>query len=173
MEGYIYVISAPEVSRVKIGMTRTYEGVKKRYGALQCGSPFDLILHSAKHHKRVEVAEAALHKRFRNAHIRGEWFDSNHPKVARWMRERELQGFLWAAPPRNPRRNGVKKSVILDDTRSYLIELFSDGEPRLAIEVIDEIVEQGIASKRTVETAKAQLGIISMKKGDRWWWVQS
>jgi hypothetical protein len=169
MEGYVYVISAPELGRVKIGWTRSIKSLRSRFRDLQCGSPCELRLHSAKHHNNVEYAEAALHKRFRAAHIRGEWFDITHPKVARWMEERELQGFLWATPPPLPNGRPPQK---LNRAINHLIEQFSDGEPILATDVLEGALEYGI-SKRTLETAKAQLGIKSIKILNQWWWVQA
>jgi len=169
MKGYVYVMLAPEVNRVKIGWSASVKSVWQRFVSVNCSSPCEIELHSAKHHDNVLAAETALHKRFRHAHVKGEWFDSSHPKVARWMHERELQGMLWAQPQLERRGRPIK----VNSAMQYLINLFEDGEPRLARDVIENITDQDIASKRTIETAKAQLGIISTKIGNEWWWVQA
>ena len=72
MSGTIYYISCNETSRVKIGFTKG--NVTKRLKALQTGSTTKLGILAA--HSGTMDEEKALHRKFANCHVRGEWFDA-------------------------------------------------------------------------------------------------
>src|SRR4051812_33678047 len=92
MEGYIYAIMAPELNRVKIGLTASKEGINKRLSQIQCGSPCQLYLHSVRKQQNVARVEREIHNRFKRAHIIGEWFNAKDPKVKSWLNERIEKG---------------------------------------------------------------------------------
>ena len=81
--GYIYVIGAPCVQAVKIGRAADVEA---RLNGLQTGSPFPLSVLWQRRVPNAKATEDALHKRFRDQRVRGEWFDLG-PDAARIVRE--------------------------------------------------------------------------------------
>jgi hypothetical protein len=70
-EDIVYFILDTDSNAVKIGYT-TLKGLKRRLENLQVGTPNDLRLLGAVWGDRK--TEKLLHKKFINAHIRGEWF---------------------------------------------------------------------------------------------------
>lgn len=81
--GYIYVIGAAGMQAVKIGYAANVEA---RLSGLQTGSPFPLTVLWQQMVSDAKSAEDALHKRFRDKRIRGEWFDLG-PDAVRIVRE--------------------------------------------------------------------------------------
>lgn len=66
---YLYVIQAGEF--VKIGISRN---VQARLAELQTGNPLPLAILDAFEFADAEQVERALHQRFANARVQGEWF---------------------------------------------------------------------------------------------------
>lgn len=87
--GYVYAVMAFEVERVKIGWCESLESLDIRFRGFQCGSPVQLGIHSVVEHKHPYSTEQHLHRRFRSALIKGEWFDINDEKVYQWLCRRE------------------------------------------------------------------------------------
>lgn len=65
----VYFAHAPELGMVKIGYA---DDAEKRFAQLQTASPTRLVLLAIQDGGRAE--ESALHKRFKSARMRGEWF---------------------------------------------------------------------------------------------------
>jgi hypothetical protein len=76
--GIVYFILAPEINRIKIGITR--QSVPERLASMQCDSPCDLqILASLEADGNKEVE---LHERFKKYNHHGEWFEVSEPILA-------------------------------------------------------------------------------------------
>lgn len=71
-KGIIYYICCPETARLKIGFTK--RAPEARLRALQTGSPTRLFL-MAMQAGSIE-AEQALHARFAESRLHGEWFEA-------------------------------------------------------------------------------------------------
>jgi hypothetical protein len=69
---YVYFITAPEVGRVKIGLTTGYPG--RRLAALQTGSPCRLHLATYIPTDDCQRLEKDLHNKFARYRLYGEWF---------------------------------------------------------------------------------------------------
>ena len=54
------------------------------------------------------------------------------------------------------------------NARRFLQELLADG-PHRASEIYELAEDAGIA-ERTLKRAKGDLGVVSEKQGDGWWW---
>jgi hypothetical protein len=74
---YVYFIQAGERGPIKIGITQEPEA---RRDELQIGSPVDLVLLAA--HPGTPALERALHRRFTEGNLRGEWFRPDTPGLA-------------------------------------------------------------------------------------------
>ncbi|MDB5448227.1 MAG: hypothetical protein JWQ97_3544 [Phenylobacterium sp.] len=142
----IYVIRDPQTERVKIGFS---EKPWARLGQIQIGCPTDLTLAAVMDGGRDD--EAALHARFSEYHVRGEWFAETaeladfvsrmpppHPKTARsfrepktpldaWMiangvRSEDLAGRIGiGAPFMSQLRNGLRQPSL--EVAALLVEL--------------------------------------------------
>lgn len=77
---YLYAIECKELRAVKIGIS---ENVQSRLTTLQIGNPAPLVL--LWQIPGSEQLENYLHKLFRNARIRGEWFTVDDPQVAAFL----------------------------------------------------------------------------------------
>lgn len=172
MRGYVYAITAPELDRVKIGVAKN---VHKRLTTLQCGSPCDLVIHSAREHEYPLLVERRLHRRFKDAFVKGEWFDISHPKVQSWLalriesgdqviqrkigkQKRKAGGFTKGRPPKE-----LNLAI-----RWLESTLQNEGSIR-AVE-IKELAEGNNISHRTLENAKYAIGAKSTKNSTGWWW---
>jgi hypothetical protein len=90
--GFVYVILASEVKRVKIG--RSERSAQHRLNEIVPQSPARLQLHSETWHEDHIGAEAEFHARFAHARELGEWFCADDADVAAWLTEREdLMGY--------------------------------------------------------------------------------
>jgi len=71
---YVYVLYAPDVNRVKIGMSKR---PIKRMDDIELSCPIDLepILIVGVYHKMASNIECMLHKAWRRYNWRGEWFE--------------------------------------------------------------------------------------------------
>jgi hypothetical protein len=85
--GYVYVIG-PESGPYKIGKAASPED---RLRSLEIGSPVPLRLHFKVESERPVAAEAALHHRYRDRRLRGEWFDFRPEELAEVFRVAALQ----------------------------------------------------------------------------------
>lgn len=81
--GYVYVIGIPAVQAVKIGWTAD---VASRLSGLQTGCPLPLVLMWKQEVAIPAAVEVALHLRFSDKRVRGEWFDLG-PDAVRLVRE--------------------------------------------------------------------------------------
>jgi len=72
MTDKLYLILARSLERAKIGLSNDPE---RRLKELQTGSPVPLELFAFQYSKRAKAREAELHKKFKNRHLHGEWFD--------------------------------------------------------------------------------------------------
>lgn len=71
--GYLYLLACREApSLIKIGHA---SNLSQRMKGLQTGTPFELRFIMIAHCKRARRVEKALHFRYREKRIRGEWFD--------------------------------------------------------------------------------------------------
>lgn len=79
--GHIYGISIG--SQVKIGFT--CRSPEKRLGQLQTGQSAVMSLIALQDGTRED--EQRLHRQFRHARVRGEWFDADDVEVSEWLRK--------------------------------------------------------------------------------------
>lgn len=166
MEGYVYAIIAPEVERVKIGRSFTYIGTIRRFTDIKCGSPCELQMHSIRKHTNVIRTEKLLHERFSTARVRGEWFDATAPQVERWMEKRIEEGFAFTKPEELMGRPPTETLRAIE----FLLDYLESQEGIHSTAVIENARLHGI-KKRTLENAKSQIGVISFKANNKWWWV--
>jgi hypothetical protein len=166
MQGYVYAIIAPELERVKIGRSFTRIGAIKRLTTCRCGSPSELQMHSIRKYNDVIATEKLLHKRFAAARVRGEWFEATDTKVEKWLEKRIEEGFgfsesegLMGRPPTE-----TLKAI------EFLLDYLESQEGTHSTAVVEDARSHGI-KKRTLENAKSQIGVISFKANDKWWWV--
>lgn len=100
---YVYVFGPREGTPIKIGIT-AQDSVEKRLGQLQASHWVTLELHAAvRLHSTVEAVdfEAALHARFHDKCIRGEWFAITADEAHRAIRETLAHvrcHFEWVTP---------------------------------------------------------------------------
>lgn len=78
--GWVYFVVCADLNRCKIGFTSGK--VEKRIKNLQTGSPSQLALLVA--HPGSTETERALHERFANSRVVGEWFDLT-PELRAYM----------------------------------------------------------------------------------------
>lgn len=90
---YLYVIGMQGSQAVKIGWTGDVAG---RLSGLQTGSPFPLVVMWQQEVPAAPLVEAALHQRFKDKRVRGEWFDLG-PDAVRVVREASAE--ITAAVP--------------------------------------------------------------------------
>lgn len=77
--GYVYLLHAPEVQCYKIGRSKE---IKSRVALLNIQLPFDVqLVHKIECADYIS-AEKALHLRFADKHLRGEWFALTDEDVA-------------------------------------------------------------------------------------------
>ncbi|MFJ9634503.1 GIY-YIG nuclease family protein [Streptomyces sp. NPDC101175] len=110
--GQVYVIGSAGSHSVKIGYSRTPE---KRLWFLQVGSPVKLFVLAK--YDGDQVLEAALHRYFRECHVRGEWFDlgSNPAESVRAAVDLGLDGMRSTTGVRaEPRVTSSSPSRLLD-----------------------------------------------------------
>jgi hypothetical protein len=81
-EGWVYFIQSEEAASIKIGWTNV--SPSRRLGACQTGCPTELELLAAMPGSRG--LERALHRRFDEYRIRGEWF-ADAPEIWAYLME--------------------------------------------------------------------------------------
>lgn len=87
---YIYLIRKETTHIYKIGLTR--QNPKDRLVQLQCGSPDVLCLVAFKKIQNASGVERNLHRRYKERHIRGEWFqllDAEIASLSTWFDSEE------------------------------------------------------------------------------------
>ena len=141
----IYAITAREIGMVKIGYSKN---PKSRIYGLRVSMPFHLVIEGVCDGTRVEERE--LHKRFKEHHVKGEWFRI----------EPEVEAFLKTLSPPAPKPKTLKKRK-----REEEIErLYMDGV------TLSEIAKiYGVSRQRIDQIARdLELPKRGHKKSDAW-----
>lgn len=71
-EGYVYLLQAEGTERWKIGRSSNFY---QRLATLRKQSPFPLVVEHVIFSQEHEALEAALHEKFRERRVYGEWFN--------------------------------------------------------------------------------------------------
>jgi len=103
VEGFVYFIQSGDIGPIKVGWSEN--GVEQRLATMQTGNPQELRLLGV--HYAARPYELALHTRFADQGIRGEWYQPTPELIAcaldgpdealrGWLRER---AYGWTAAP--------------------------------------------------------------------------
>lgn len=84
----------------------------------------------------------------------------DHPAV-RWCETSSVTADELVAP-----RSAPEERAALDQAIEYLNGALGDGAEVASKELLDDAP----CSRRTLFTAKRQLGVVAVRRGDRWWW---
>ena len=84
MNGYVYLLCDGE--RFKIGMTKQKD-IHKRILELQTGNPDEIFLLSYYETEYPYKIEQMMHRRYKSAQIKNEWFDLNAHQVLHFKDE--------------------------------------------------------------------------------------
>jgi hypothetical protein len=72
--GWVYLVHAPVVNRVKVGVTR--HPPRQRFKSLQSGNACELeMIATARCEEEAVLREREVHRRFLPNRVHGEWFD--------------------------------------------------------------------------------------------------
>lgn len=94
----IYVIRPEGSANVKIGMTKTPQGMRRRLESLQVSCPDKLVVEATM--KGGRLKESCIHHFAISRHVRGEWFRLSKEEVKRMI----AKYAKW-----DPEKNGVHK----------------------------------------------------------------
>ena len=87
VEEFVYLITAPELMRCKIGYTKR---LPQRVKTIRQNSP--TLIELINYFPGDEVFERKLHQEFRNVRLFGEWFSMTKEIVQRFRDEAKLAG---------------------------------------------------------------------------------
>lgn len=90
----VYFVASDDMQRVKIGKTRAGRPAYERWCDLIRSSPYPLLL-VGEIEGEINV-EGALHARFADTRIQGEWFVTS-PALENVIREVQIIGRVWSA----------------------------------------------------------------------------